>query len=131
MSPGTDPLSPEERREEIVTTEGIIADLTGGYESSPFFRFPYGDYDTEALDLLGELGFSYTMWWSCDTQGWNGYSPAEIVELCGSEAEKGGPGAILLMHVAEENDWNAVEPLIEDYLAAGYDFVTLEEMIQP
>jgi len=35
------------------------------------------------------------------------------------------------MHVAQDNDWNALEPLIDDYLDAGYDFVTLEELIQP
>ncbi len=130
-SPVTEPLTADERREQIESTEQIIADVTGGYATSPYFRFPYGDYDAAALDLLGELGFAYTLWWSCDTQGWNGFTPDEIVALCGTEAEKGGPGAILLMHVANENDWNALEPLIEDYLAAGYDFVTTEQLIQP
>jgi peptidoglycan/xylan/chitin deacetylase (PgdA/CDA1 family) len=71
------------------------------------------------------------MWWSCDTQGWNGYTPDEIVVMCGTDADKGGPGAILLMHVVEDNDWNALEPLIEDYLDAGYAFVTTEQLIQP
>ncbi len=131
FSLGTEPLTEDERREQIETTERIIADVTGGYETSPYFRFPYGDEDPESLDLLGELGFDYTMWWSCDTQGWNGYTPDEIVVMCGTDADKGGPGAILLMHVAEDNDWNALEPLIEDYLDAGYEFVTTEQLIQP
>jgi peptidoglycan/xylan/chitin deacetylase (PgdA/CDA1 family) len=130
-SPGTEPLTDAERSDEIETTEQIIEQVTGGYQTRPFFRFPYGDYDAGALDLLGELGFSYTMWWSCDTQGWNGFTPGEIIELCGTEADKGGPGAILLMHVANQNDWEATEPLIENYLEAGYDFVTLEQLIQP
>lgn len=131
VSPGTDPMDPEDFRAEVEQTEQIIEDVTGGYESRPFFRFPYGDYDTSALDILGELGFSYTMWWTCDTLAWMGDAPDVIVERCGHDAEKGGPGAILLMHVAQENDWNALEPLIEDYQAGGYDFVTLEQMIQP
>jgi peptidoglycan/xylan/chitin deacetylase (PgdA/CDA1 family) len=131
VSPGTDPMDPEAFREQVETTEQIIEDVTGGYESRPYFRFPYGDYDTTALDMLGELGFSYTMWWSCDTWAWMGISQAEIVERCGPESEFGGPGAILLMHVAQEGDWNALEPLIEAYAAEGYDFVTLEQMIQP
>jgi peptidoglycan/xylan/chitin deacetylase (PgdA/CDA1 family) len=130
-SPGTVQLTDTERRDEIETTEQIIEDITGGYQTRPFFRFPYGDYDAGALDLLGELGFSYTMWWSCDTQGWNGFTPDEIIELCGTDADNGGPGAILLMHVANDNDWEATEPLVENYLEAGYDFVTLEEMVQP
>ncbi len=131
FSNGAEPLADDERREQVESTEQIIAGVTGGYETSPYFRFPYGDYDAAALDLLGELGFTYTLWWSCDTQGWNGFTPDVIVGLCGSDADLGGPGAILLMHVANENDWNALEPLVEDYLAAGYDFVTTEQLLQP
>lgn len=131
VSSGSDALTDDERRDQIESTERIIADVTGGYATSPYFRFPYGDYDAGALELLGELGFAYTLWWSCDTLGWMGDSPEVIVDRCGTEAEKGGPGAILLMHVANENDWNALEPLIEDYLNAGYDFVTTEQLLQP
>ncbi|MBA3379887.1 MAG: polysaccharide deacetylase family protein, partial [Chloroflexia bacterium] len=131
FSNGAEPLADDERHVQVASTERIIADVTGGYETSPYFRFPYGDYDAGALDLLGELGFTYTLWWSCDTQGWNGFTPDVIVGLCGSDADLGGPGAILLMHVANENDWNALEPLVEDYLAAGYDFVTTEQLLQP
>lgn len=131
VSTGAEPLDPEAFREQVERTEAIIDDVTGGYQSRPYFRFPYGDYDATALDVLGELGFSYTMWWSCDTLAWMGGTPAEIVERCGVESEFGGPGAILLMHVAQEGDWQALEPLVEDYLDSGYDFVTLEEMIQP
>ncbi len=131
FSNGAEPLADDERHEQVASTERIIAAVTGGYETSPYFRFPYGDYDAGALDLLGELGFTYTLWWSCDTQGWNGFTPDVIVGLCGSDADLGGPGAILLMHVANENDWNALEPLVEDYLAAGYDFVTTEQLLQP
>jgi len=131
FSNGAEPLADDERREQVESTERIIVGVTGGYETSPYFRFPYGDYDAAALDLLGELGFTYTLWWSCDTQGWNGFTPDVIVGLCGSDADLGGPGAILLMHVANENDWNALEPLVEDYLDAGYDFVTVEQLLQP
>lgn len=131
FSPDTEPLTEAERRNQIETTEQIIEEVTGGYQSSPYFRFPYGDRDDVALDLLGELGFGYTMWWSCDTLGWMGEPADAIVERCGTESDLGGPGAILLMHVAQENDWNALEPLIENYLEDGYDFVTLEALIQP
>ncbi len=125
------PLEEDERRQQIEITERIIEDITGGYKTRPYFRFPYGDYDGRALDLLGELGYHFTLWWSCDTQGWNGFTPDEIMSMCGTEADKGGPGAILLMHVANANDWNALEPLIEDYREVGYDFVTIEQLLQP
>jgi peptidoglycan/xylan/chitin deacetylase (PgdA/CDA1 family) len=125
------PLTDGERRESIELTEAIIRDATDGYVSSPYFRFPYGDYDTSSLDLLEEMGYSYTIWWSCDTWAWLDYTPDQIVERCGESSDKGGPGAILLLHLAQDGDWEALEPLITSYLDAGYDFVTVEEMIQP
>lgn len=129
-STGAEPLTDEERTLQVERTEQIIRDVTG-YETAPYFRFPYGAYDQAALDLLADLGYDYTVWWSCDTQGWNGYTGEEIVEECGPDAEKGGPGAIILMHVADDNDFDALPLLLDDYLAEGYDLVTIEEMLQP
>jgi peptidoglycan/xylan/chitin deacetylase (PgdA/CDA1 family) len=131
VSTGTGPMDPAAFREQVERTETIIAETTGGYESMPYFRFPYGDYDASALDILGELGYAYTMWWSCDSLGWMDLSPEEIIERCGTESEFGGSGAIILMHVANDNDWEALEPLLVHYLDAGYELVTLEQLIQP
>lgn len=131
FSTGLDPLTDDERRAEVVDTQAEILDVTGGYETAPYFRFPYGDLDPEALDLLGELGYAYTLGWSCDTLGWYGLTPDEIVERCGVEADGGGAGAIILMHVADDNDWGALETLLVNYLDAGYDFVTIEQLLQP
>lgn len=124
-------LSEAERRLQIERTEQVIGDITGGYSSKPYFRFPYGDYDREALEQLYDMGYAYTMWWSCDTLAWNGDPPEEIVARCGVESNLGGPGAIILMHVAEDGDWAALEPLLQDYLNAGYALVTTEQVIQP
>lgn len=124
-------LDDEGRRYSIEQTELIIEETTGGYTSIPYFRFPYGDRDEAALALLAEMGYSYTIWWTCDTWAWMNYSPDQIVERCGPSAELGGPGAILLFHVTQDGDMAALEPLLQEYLDAGYDFVTVEQMIQP
>ncbi len=131
VSTGLEPLTDDEFIAEVEDTGEIIAGVTGGYETAPYFRFPYGDYTQGALDILGELGYAYTLGWSCDTLGWYGLTPAEIVERCGVDAEDGGPGAIILMHVADDNDWGALDELLRDYIDAGYDFVTIEQLIQP
>ncbi len=125
-----EPLPEAERLDQIETTRQIVLDIAG-YDTAPYFRFPYGDYDRESLDQLARVGYDYTMWWSCDTEGWNGFSPEEIVTNCGPEADEGGPGAIVLMHVADDNDFAALPVLIERYQVAGYAFVTMEELIQP
>ncbi|HEV2074246.1 MAG TPA: polysaccharide deacetylase family protein [Thermomicrobiales bacterium] len=125
-----EPLSPEDRIAELERAERTVQDETG-YSMKPYFRPPYGDYDVEGLELLKEQGYEYTLWWTCDSLGWNGATAAEVVERCGPDADGGGPGAIVLMHVAQENDYLALDELVEAYRAAGYDFVTMEQMIQP
>lgn len=124
-------LGTDERRWQIEATEDQILAETGGYPSKPYFRFPFGDYDLAALEQLEDLGYAYTIGWSCDTLAWNGDPPAVIVERCGVDSSLGGPGAILLFHVAQDGDWEALEPLIQDYLGAGYRLVTVEQVIQP
>jgi len=129
-SKGTPPLTYEERLAEVQTTEQIVYDITG-YELAPYFRFPYGDYDQDSLVVLKDAGYDYTLWWTCDTQAWNGNSADTIMQICGPDADMGGPGAIILMHVVQEEDLNALAPMIEAYLDEGYAAVTMEEMVQP
>jgi peptidoglycan/xylan/chitin deacetylase (PgdA/CDA1 family) len=130
-SPGTEPLTASERRDELEQTEQIVLDIVG-YEMKPYFRFPYGDYDPEALVLLKEAGYDYTLWWTCDTMAWMSSTPQEIVDRCDpGDPTTGGPGAVILMHVAQEGDLGALPGIIDAYDAAGYDFVTMEQLVQP
>lgn len=130
-STDTQPLAPDERQWQIEATERQIEAETDGYTARPYFRFPYGDYDLEALEQLGALGYSYTIWWSCDTLAWNGDPPEQIVQRCGVTSDLGGPGAILLLHVSEDGDLAALGPLLQDYQQSGYTFVTIEQLLQP
>ncbi len=128
VPPGTERLTPEERRAEVMETEETIREISG-YDVSPYFRFPYGDYDRSDLAMLKELGYDYTMWWGCDSLAWMGSTPEEIVQRCG--VEEAAPGAIVLLHVDPEADFLALPGLIETLQGSGYDLVTLEELIQP
>lgn len=127
-SPGTEPLTTEERRSEVIDTEQVILDITG-YDVSPFFRFPYGDYEHADLAMLKELGYDYTVWWGCDSLAWMGRTAEDIVQRCG--VEQAAPGAIVLLHVDPEADFNALPGLIETLQGSGYDLVTVEQLIQP
>lgn len=130
FSPGTEPLTPEERQDQVLTTEDIILDITG-YKSAPYFRYPYNDYDAASLVELDEIGFPIIAGYTCDSLGWFGYTAAEIAEKCGVASDDGGPGAVILMHVVQEADFEALPLLIDEYLAADYGFVTFEQIIQP
>ncbi|MGN6032865.1 MAG: polysaccharide deacetylase family protein [Thermomicrobiales bacterium] len=128
FSPGTAPLTDQERSDEITQANDAIEEASG-VTTKPLFRFPYNDYDEQSLILLKQLGYDYTLGYTCDTQAWNGKTADEIIQHCGPDSPDGGPGGIILMHVVQEQDFLALEPLIGAYLAAGYEIVTMDVMI--
>ena len=130
VSTGVDPIPDDMRISELDGANRAVLDITG-YEMKPFFRPPYGDYDLPGLELLKQQGYEYTVWWTCDSLGWNGATAEEVLARCGPNTDGGGPGGIILMHVTEDEDYLAMEQLVDAYRTEGYDFVTMEEMIQP
>lgn len=127
-SPQTEPLTAEQRMAQVTGAHDAVVEVAD-WNMQPFWRPPYGDLDADGQALLSELGYDYTFWWTCDTLAWMGTSAEEIAAKCASDTDYGGPGAIILMHVAQEQDYLATEMMIEDYDAAGYEFVTLDKMI--
>lgn len=128
VSPQTEPLTEEQRRAEVTGAHDAIIDVAD-YDVTPFWRPPYGDYDADGQVLLASMGYDYTFFWTCDTLAWTGVSAQEIVEACGPNTDGGGPGAIILYHVAQEQDYLSLEQTIAEYRAEGYEFVTLNEMV--
>ena len=124
-----EPMTDDEIRAELRDTEEAIRAATGGYEVAPYLRPPYGDYDANVLRLLEELGYDYTIWWGCDSKAWMGHTADDIVRECGTEQV--APGLIVLLHVDTDPDVEALPQLLETYTAAGYDLVSVEQLMQP
>lgn len=123
-------LTTEERVQELEDTEQVIREATGGYETAPYFRPPYGDWDEGTQADLYDAGYYLTIMWSCDSMGWNNASVDEIVQLCG--VDLAAPGEIVLMHVGEDSlDAEALPALIETLAEQGYALVTVEQLVQP
>lgn len=127
-SPGTEILTDQQRTDQVMGAHDAVLDVAD-WSMAPFWRPPYGDLDAEGQTLLHTLGYDYTFWWTCDSLAWNGLTAEEIADRCASDTDLGGPGAIILMHVSQEQDSLALEQIIADYDAAGYEFVTLNLMI--
>ena len=126
-SPGTAPLTAEERRRQIERTEAVIASIAG-VELKPYFRPPYGDYDEAMLTQLGQLGYTHNVMWTVDSLGWKGLTAEEITARC---IEGTVPGAILLFHVgAQSQDAAALPELIRQLEADGYSFGTIAELLR-
>jgi peptidoglycan/xylan/chitin deacetylase (PgdA/CDA1 family)/N-acetylmuramoyl-L-alanine amidase len=124
-SPGSTPLTTEQRREEVQRAERAIERATG-VSARPYYRSPFGDEDAGVQRDLGTFGYHYNVLWTFDSKAWHG---AKADEIIAKGVKAAAPGAIYIFHVAEQQDVLALERLIEGVAAAGYRFITVPEML--
>lgn len=128
FSTGAGPLSPAKRLSQLVATETYLNNLIGA-TAQPYWRPPYGDYDSGVLRAAGAIGYSRTVLWTVDTMGWNGATADQIVNRVLGNA---GNGVIVLMHVGgASQDAAALERIITSLRARGYAFGTVAQVIAP
>lgn len=130
FSDGSDGITAiNDREAELESTNGVVMAATGGYDTRPYWRPPFGDYDDSVLEDSATIGYYLMIMWSCDSLGWNGLSADEINERCTETAEA---GSIILMHVGSASqDAAALPEMIETLRGNGFDLVTIEQMLQP
>lgn len=114
-----------EIRRQLLQSEANI-ERVSGYNPSPFWRPPYGAYDSDVLEVAEEAGYDYTMMWSIDTEDWNGPSVQTIRRRIVDNAE---PGAIVLQHGFPVNSIEATRLAVGDLREMGYQFVTIPEIL--
>ncbi len=119
-------LTQELRWNEIDRTEQIVHDLTGA-TTKPYFRPPFGDYDDSVLYDVYQHGYTYSIMWSADSDGWRGIPAGLIVQTILREAH---PGAIVVMHVGSASqDAAALPEVIDGLRSLGYAFATISELL--
>jgi peptidoglycan/xylan/chitin deacetylase (PgdA/CDA1 family) len=118
--------TPAERMAELFATEQYIFAASGRH-GRPFFRPPYGDYDSGVLNDVSAAGFAYNVMWTVDSLGWNGLATDDIVYRCLTNR---GKGYIYLMHVgAASDDAFALPRIIDGLRSHGYRFGTIERLL--
>lgn len=93
------------------------------------YRPPYGLVTEEQMARLTELGYK-VIGWSVDSMDWY-FNDSDKIYKC--IIERVHPGAIVLMHSAGGNKNSTVEALphiIEELLTQGYEFVTIDYIIE-
>ena len=117
---------------EIRRTEAAIAPYCS-QDLRPYFRPPNGGYDSEVLAAVGAAGYSRTVTWDIDTIDWRpvandppGPTADQIVAKVLGNAQN---GSIVLMHLGGYHTSEALPRIVAGLLAAGYDLVTLDEML--
>lgn len=127
-SPKTPPLNHDEQVDELTLTRQVIMQLTG-YDTRPYWRPPYGDYDDATLRNVDDAGYYITLMWTCDTLGWQGATVDQIIARC-TDPDKAGPGGDIMMHVGVGSlDWQALPQIITTLQDEGYQIVTIEQML--
>lgn len=128
LSTGNPPQTQAERWAQLDRTETIIEDLTG-VTTRPYFRPPYGDYDSSVNADVAVRGYFYNIMWTVDSRGWKGISAREITQRCLQLAE---PGAIYVFHVGSASqDGPALQAIIDGLRAAGYDIGSVPDVLAP
>lgn len=118
-------ISPASRLAQLIANEEKIR-AAGGW-SKPYWRPPYGDYDSGVLRDVGAAGYAYTVMWTVDSLGWDGLSTGDITWRVVNRACN---GAIILMHVGSDSaDALALPEVIRQLRAKGYAFGTVEDVI--
>ena len=112
-------LSKEGITDEVVKARNNIYALTGEYPT--YIRPPYGGYN----DLVKEYAYAPLINWDLDSKDWSFRNVDQIVEHVLKEVENRN---IILMHDIHWFTVDAVERLLPELAARGYQFVTVSEL---
>jgi len=117
-------LSKAEQREEIEPLIDLIQGVTG--ERPRYFRPPFGAYNQDLLDLMGDLQMELVTWTN-GSLDWEGLThgkkpPEEVVKTVMDQLHR---GAVILMHDTMDHTVEALPEMIHQIRAEGYTFVTL------
>lgn len=104
------------------TTE-LVQELTGWQYTIKHFRPPYG-----AANATVKENSAYPLiMWGIDTLDWKTLDPVQTVENTMSAVKD---GSIVLMHDIHAETVTAVESLLPQLIEAGYQLVTVDELLQ-
>jgi peptidoglycan/xylan/chitin deacetylase (PgdA/CDA1 family) len=133
-------MSLSDARTEVVRGAQVIESITGR-NPQPVFRFPYGAWNGQLVQMVNSLGYGSFMW-TVDTLGWEGTEPTPTSSggqtVHSVEARALGaltPGEIVLMHCGSAPDGttldaDALPAVIHRIRARGYHFVNLHGFLK-
>ena len=120
-------ISYSSMQSQLSTTESIISGITGR-TTKPYFRPPFGAYNSSVLQAVGDAGYTKTIYWTIDTIDWDGRSASAIYSKVLDNAT---PGAIVLMHTGSgaPNTKYALQQMIDGLRNMGYSFATVSGIL--
>lgn len=111
-------------QKEIYDTQDALFRLTGHEPMQ--FRPPYGAHN-KLTDEIAAQGNIHIALWTVDTQDWNNRSTSTTLERARAGVQD---GAIILFHDLYPSSLEAIQALVPQLKAEGYQLVTFSEIIQ-
>jgi peptidoglycan/xylan/chitin deacetylase (PgdA/CDA1 family) len=112
-------------RDELARTAALLPPAATG---RPLVRPPYGATSVRSLAVSAQAGYTSVLW-SRDSDDCRTTAPAEVAaRLAPGELQ---PGEIVLMHESQEWTLAALPPALEALAAAGWQAVTVGEILEP
>ena len=115
-------MTKEEALDDLAECQSILTESTG--VSARLFRPPGGLYSQALLAASRELGLS-VVFWSVDPHDWDKEKSSQVLPYLLSHASAVD---IILMHDEFLTSVEAAMEIIDNLLAKGYTFVTVDEL---
>lgn len=116
-------LSQDGMKVEINQSLDAIKSVTGA--DVRLLRPPYGSVNTELRSVARYLGLTLVLW-SVDTEDWLSLDPKAVYRVVMEEVKD---GSIILCHDLKEESAIAMEYVIPELVARGYQLVTVSELL--
>jgi len=127
----TSPPTTGRIQKELLDAEAVVKDLSGRV-GIPYWRPPYGAYDTRVRTAAAAVGFSKTIMWDIDTIDWKrtedgGPSAASMATKVVTNART---GSIVLMHLGGYDTFDALPTMVSRLRAANLEPSTISALLR-
>ena len=116
-------ITREKMVKEIEETENYLRESFG--YSAKYFRFPAGEYNESALELVGSLGYR-SVFWSVAYDDWDTSKVRGKDYTIDKVMSRLHPGVVILLHSVSKDNAEALGDIIDMARAQGYRFESLE-----
>ncbi|HYH92913.1 MAG TPA: polysaccharide deacetylase family protein [Candidatus Saccharimonadales bacterium] len=115
---------------ELNDAEATINASTG-MASRPYWRPPYGAYDTRVRDAASAIGFTKNVMWAIDTIDWRPTADGgpTASAMASKVVTNALTGSIVLMHLGGYNTFDALPSMVSRLRAAGLQPTTISDLL--
>lgn len=117
-------ISTEQIKEEVLGMEKYLKENFN--YSEPYFRFPKGEYNENALNVIGSLGYT-SVFWSLAYADWDLNNQKGVDFAYETVISRLHPGAVILLHSVSPDNANALARIIDKAREEGYEFCSLRD----